>query len=379
MFRTRHGLAPEHPAEACCTVCGAPLAEGTGANHELTALGAAQTASENDQTLADGDQTASDSDQTAADRDQIASDADQESSDDDQGAADEDLAAGGDVATYRRGRLARKRSGRSRAAATTMREQSDLRRLTVAGERDTLAELRDREAADRDARASLYARHEGSVADPRDVLLRAATDRQRAAADRAAAAEDRAVAASDRREAARERADAEQTRAESADALARATTDELTGCWARRFGLEALERELARALRSGTSLALAFIDVDGLKNVNDGEGHLAGDAVLRQVGHTIRRNVRSYDVVVRYGGDEFVCGLSRVGVTEATQRLDKIVSTLHGIDIRHSISFGLAQASHEDDLGSLIARADAALIAKRGRRAGLSIRPGDLT
>ena len=63
---------------------------------------------------------------------------------------------------------------------------------------------------------------------------------------------------------------------ESAGDLRFATTDELTGAWTRRFGLEEVSRELERAHRTGASLVLAFIDVDGLKQVNDSQGHLAG-------------------------------------------------------------------------------------------------------
>jgi len=67
-------------------------------------------------------------------------------------------------------------------------------------------------------------------------------------------------------------------------------TDELTGGWTRRLGLEEISRELERAHRTGFSLVLAFIDVDGLKQVNDSQGHLAGDTLLRLVGETLRAN-----------------------------------------------------------------------------------------
>ena len=100
-------------------------------------------------------------------------------------------------------------------------------------------------------------------------MLRAKRDRERAAADRAKAADDRARAAADREEAARERAEARRHRTESDDNLKLATTDELTGAWTRKFGLEEVSRELERAHRTGATLVLAFVDVDGLKQVND--------------------------------------------------------------------------------------------------------------
>src|SRR5438552_15052647 len=97
------------------------------------------------------------------------------------------------------------------------------------------------------------------------------------------------------------------------DNLKLATTDELTGGWRRKLGLEEVSRELERAHRTGAGLVLAFVDVDGLKAVNDSQGHLAGDALLRLLGETLRANVRPYDVIVRYGGDELLCAMSTPG------------------------------------------------------------------
>src|SRR4051812_28970247 len=108
------------------------------------------------------------------------------------------------------------------------------------------------------------------------------------------ASEDRAAAAADR-------AEAERLREEAAAMLALAATDELTGAWSRRFGLEEIERMLIRAKREGTQLVLAFIDVDKLKQVNDLHGHQAGDELLALIGHVLRAHLRAYDIVVRYG------------------------------------------------------------------------------
>ena len=195
--------------------------------------------------------------------------------------------------------------------------------------------------------------------------MRAERDRARAAADRAKAADDRARAATDRQEAARDRAEALQNRAESAHTLKRATTDELTGAWTRAFGLEQVSRELERAGRTGAKLVLAFIDVDGLKEVNDAQGHLAGDALLQLVGETLRANVRPYDIIVRYGGDELVCAMPNLGVAEARSRLQKIAATLKVADAKHSITFGLAEAEPAVTLQDLIGRADADLLKAR--------------
>jgi diguanylate cyclase (GGDEF)-like protein len=145
------------------------------------------------------------------------------------------------------------------------------------------------------------------------------------------------------------------------------TTDELTGARTRMFGLEEVSRELDRAQRTGGTLVLAFVDVDGLKQVNDDKGHLAGDALLKLVGETIRASVRPYDLVVRYGGDEFVCGMSSMSVLEATARFDRIAAALASVSPEHSVTFGIAEAERGDGLQELLARADAALLeARRG-------------
>ena len=64
---------------------------------------------------------------------------------------------------------------------------------------------------------------------------------------------------------------------------------------------------MARAKRTQRSFVLAFIDVDGLKTTNDSLGHAAGDELLRRVVDTVRDHLRSYDLIVRFGGDEFLC------------------------------------------------------------------------
>ena len=126
-----------------------------------------------------------------------------------------------------------------------------------------------------------------------------------------------------------------------------------------------VSHELERAHRTGATLVLAFVDVDGLKQVNDSQGHLAGDALLRLVGETLRANVRPYDVIVRYGGDELLCAMSNLGVPEARARFEKIAAALAAADADHSITFGLAAAEPADGLQELIARADADFLEAR--------------
>jgi diguanylate cyclase (GGDEF)-like protein len=84
-----------------------------------------------------------------------------------------------------------------------------------------------------------------------------------------------------------------------------ANTDTLTGIHNYGYFYHRLEEEVARAERRGQPLAVAYFDIDKLKNVNDTYGHLAGDAVLRTLGSVIGHRVRTEDIPARYGGDEF--------------------------------------------------------------------------
>lgn len=322
-----------------------------------------QTAVDRDQAWSDQDQTASDHDQTGSDRDQTASDRDQQSSDDDQRASDNDVAAGGDPKVHRKSTLSRGRTSHDREAVSELRDETAAARLSTAEERDRVAALRDRSAEDRDAVAGLL--QDDPDASLQATALRAARDRARAAADRRKAADDRVRAAADRAAAANDRAEALQKRAEAAVDLRLASIDELTGAWTRHAGLAEVARELQRARRTGTTLMLAFVDVDGLKEVNDSQGHLAGDALLRLVGQILRTHVRTYDVVVRYGGDEFVCAMPNLGPAEAQARLEMVAGALAETATGRSITFGLSSAESSDTLEEMIGRADAELLKVR--------------
>ncbi len=100
--------------------------------------------------------------------------------------------------------------------------------------------------------------------------------------------------------------DVTEIRALQVQLAEQATRDPLTGLANRRLLDELLGRSLRRANRSGTPLAVAFLDLDNFKSVNDTHGHDAGDAVLRATAERLLTAVRDADVVARYGGDEFV-------------------------------------------------------------------------
>ena len=89
-----------------------------------------------------------------------------------------------------------------------------------------------------------------------------------------------------------------------------ATRDALTGLANRRLLEETLTRELGRVRRDGTPLSAMVVDIDHFKDINDEHGHLVGDDVLRQVGAVLQANVKAFDLVARFGGDEFVVLLS---------------------------------------------------------------------
>jgi diguanylate cyclase (GGDEF)-like protein len=182
-----------------------------------------------------------------------------------------------------------------------------------------------------------------------------------AAAGREAAAADRARAAEDRAEAARDRADA-VTELESAH------LDELTVAYLRGIGQVALRQEMERARRSGDGLVLAFVDVNGLKQVNDRDGYLAGDELLRQVARVLRSRLRSYELLVRCGGDEFVCTIAGVDPAAARRRFDEIGKALADAGRPNAISVGLAALRPTDGLIDLIDRADRSLARARDRR-----------
>ena len=102
--------------------------------------------------------------------------------------------------------------------------------------------------------------------------------------------------------------------------------DSLTGLYNRRYMEETLERELAQAARAKSALGLMMIDLDHFKRVNDGSGHEAGDAWLRELGRFLRGSLRGGDIACRYGGEEFVLILpeaTREATCRRAEQLDR--------------------------------------------------------
>jgi diguanylate cyclase (GGDEF)-like protein len=133
----------------------------------------------------------------------------------------------------------------------------------------------------------------------------------------------------------------------------------------RGTGVIELEREISRVRRSEQPLVLAFVDVDHLKAINDSHGHAAGDRLLIDVANSFKAHLRSHDLIIRYGGDEFVCALSGLNMAEATTRIALITAALAAAPEHGSVTVGLAQLQPHDSPRDLIARADAALYRER--------------
>lgn len=312
-----------------------------------------QSASEADQGAADRDQTAADQDQTSSESNQASSDADQRASDRDDAIADRQMAAGDASADERAdletSHVERGAATADRRATSEVREATALNRSATAAKRDETANDRDWAAQERDR-----------AADHRDRIA-AQHDRGPAIAARAQAGLDRARAAADRERAADDRKQAAVDRDHARAALARDSIDGLTGIYRREIGAAVLQREIDRAHRGGRSLVLAYVDVDNLRNINDEEGHAAGDALLVEVVTAICSNLRSYDPVVRFGGDDFVCALADSDLDEARTRFDDIQSTLQRARKGASVSVGFAVLEPGDDLEQLVHRSDSAL------------------
>ena len=264
--------------------------------------------------------------------------------------------------------LERVETAKARAHTAEDRSESAISRDETARLRDLGAEARDRAAAQRDLIAARLDRDGAHLTSAEAARQQAAEVRARAAAERARSAADRQSAAADRAAAARDRQQAEEE-------LIQAQLDPLTGAYGRKLGMVALEREINRARHGTGRLVLAFTDVDKLKQLNDSQGHAAGDALLREVVAAIQAHLRSYDPVVRVGGDEFVCALGDCTVADARRRFHEIQSTMQQTRPAASISVGFAPLNRGDTLEQLVAAADADLY--EVKQAGRSAVPGN--
>lgn len=231
---------------------------------------------------------------------------------------------------------------------------------------------RDRTAEDRDERAQAHDQASAERDDRADARDERAEARERVqgivdadtVSDRAGALRDRQGGVSDRTQAADDREAASVDRELSKQERVTFSVDELTGAHRREAGMLELEREVDRARRTKQRFVLAFVDLDGLKATNDSLGHAAGDERLRQTAALTRARLRSYDLIVRFGGDEFVCALPEVTMEEASERFSLVNADLAAAQ-QGSVTVGLAELQPDDAPEDLIARADETMYAER--------------
>ncbi|MBT9487331.1 MAG: diguanylate cyclase [Rubrivivax sp.] len=142
--------------------------------------------------------------------------------------------------------------------------------------------------------------------------------------------------------------------------------DPLTGLWNRRALDQRFEAEALHSARTGQPLALALLDLDHFKRINDSDGHAAGDAVLAAVAAHLRGGVRGSDAVFRIGGEEFALLLPGSDLAGARQRVDVLRATLQVPGRAVTLSAGVAQLGlHGGSLDALYSSADRALYAAK--------------
>jgi len=166
-----------------------------------------------------------------------------------------------------------------------------------------------------------------------------------------------------------------------------ATRDSLTMLWNRGAILEHLEHEMERAVREHTTLGVVLADLDHFKSINDNYGHLCGDEVLREAAQRLLAAMRGYDMVGRYGGEEFLILLPGYDPRKTPERIDELVAAIGdmpveacNVELNLTCSFGVATFHPDIDTASIeavLSRADAALyVAKNAGRncAGFDVR-----
>jgi diguanylate cyclase (GGDEF)-like protein len=143
--------------------------------------------------------------------------------------------------------------------------------------------------------------------------------------------------------------------------------DLLTEISNRKYFLETAQAEYDKSSRLGHDFCIVMADIDFFKKVNDTYGHQCGDAVLKESAQLMEKSIRIYDMIGRYGGEEFILlmmtnELNARGTLDAIrQKVEAYDFTCNQTDIHVTISFGVAQYHNDDNLKALIKRADDAL------------------
>jgi diguanylate cyclase (GGDEF)-like protein len=171
------------------------------------------------------------------------------------------------------------------------------------------------------------------------------------------------------------RAQVAQLKAQLAEAENLADRDALTPLLNRRALMRELGRIRAFRQRYGAPASLAYFDLDGFKAVNDRFGHAAGDIALQTVAERLSANVRESDVVGRMGGDEFAVILVQADLATAEAKAAALAHAIEGVPVQIGdwstplhLSYGVCQIGADDEPESVVARADAAMFARKRRR-----------
>jgi len=150
-----------------------------------------------------------------------------------------------------------------------------------------------------------------------------------------------------------------------------ANTDSLTGIYNRRFFMEMCSLQTQQSMRTGTYCFIILFDLDHFKVVNDQYGHQAGDKVLKEVAQRVKGVIRPYDVMGRYGGEEFIIlmagknDVTSENISNAAERCRTAICDtpvmFDNKEINISASFGIAFAAPKTDTETAIKQADEAL------------------
>ncbi len=141
-----------------------------------------------------------------------------------------------------------------------------------------------------------------------------------------------------------------------------ATRDWLTGLYNRRYFEETLADHIEAANRYDRELSLVLFDIDEFKQINDAQGHEAGDVVLKQFAELLKTSARKADIVCRYGGDEFTVILPETGTDQAWIFAERVFQLLeYNKDKAYSVSGGVAALPSEN----LVTVADSDLLLKK--------------
>ncbi len=162
--------------------------------------------------------------------------------------------------------------------------------------------------------------------------------------------------------------------------------DPLTGLWNRGAIIDALQRELARVRREKSPVGLLLVSIDGLKDVNDKYGHMAGDAAIRATARELRASLRPYDALGRYGGESFVMIVTGCDSRSALKQAERFQAALQGktvdisqwgkfasgkdalLPLKHTI--GVVSGTGEHDSESLIRSLEVAVRKAKGEGGG---------